>query len=446
VRTRQGEDGAARRWTSVNKGIIAAAAGATLVAGAAAGMIVHTVSGPSKISLSASRSQASQSRAGQAASASAGAVPATTTQHAAAFGSVTRPHWTFSTLDNQNDPTFNQLLGINNRGQISGYFGSGAQNHPNKGYLLELTRRGLRYLNENVPGAVQTQVTGLNDTGVTVGFWSGQNTASQANDNFGFYTWRGRSHTVDYPAGKMAKPPVNQLLGVNDGDIAVGFYTDAKGNNHGYIYSIARHRFRMIKITGATSVTATAISNNGTLAGFFTNRAGVTKSFVRHWFGHKQVLAYPGATATQAFGVNDFGEVVGTYMTGSGDNAKSFGFTWTRRGGFMSVSDPKGMGTTTINGVNDAGDLVGFYTDAAGNTDGLLLAPRRRTAPPAPAPSMPVTPTASPTVIPTMTPTPTMSAIPTKSATPTMSPTGAPTPTPQPPAPTSSASPPGGPW
>ena len=34
---------------------------------------------------------------------------------------------------------------------------------------------------------MQTQVTGINDPGVTVGFWSGQNTESLSNDNFGFY-------------------------------------------------------------------------------------------------------------------------------------------------------------------------------------------------------------------------------------------------------------------
>jgi hypothetical protein len=424
----------------MNKGIIAAAAGITLVAGAV--LILHAVSGPAKISLSSSHSGSASSASGQAR-----AVRARSGQHAD-IASASMLHWTFSTLDNQNDPTFNQLLGINNRGQIAGYFGSGAKGHPNKGYLLEMAGRGLRYHNENVPGAIQTQVTGLNDTGVTVGFWSRQNTASQANANFGFYSARGRFHTVNYPARNRAQPPVNQLLGVNDGDIAVGFYTDAKGNNHGYIYSINRHRFRMIKITGATSVTATAISNNGAIAGFFTNRAGVTESFVRQWFRHRTTLVYPGATATQAFGVNDFGEVVGTYMTGSGNNAKTFGFTWTRRHGFTSVSDPNGQGATTINGVNDAGDLVGFYTDAAGNTDGLLRATRQRTAPPAPAPSGSMVPTMSPTVTPSMTPTPTMSAIPTMSATPTMSPTGMPSaaPTVAPSAPTSSASPPGGPW
>jgi hypothetical protein len=53
------------------------------------------------------------------------------------------------------------------------------------------------------------------------------------------------------------------------------------------------------------------------------------------------------------------------------------GFTWTARGGFRTVDDPNGIGTTTINGVNNAGDLVGFYVDGAGNTDGMLATPRK---------------------------------------------------------------------
>jgi hypothetical protein len=36
------------------------------------------------------------------------------------------PRYTFFTLNNQNDPTLNQLLGIDNQGVIAGYFGSGS--------------------------------------------------------------------------------------------------------------------------------------------------------------------------------------------------------------------------------------------------------------------------------------------------------------------------------
>ena len=78
-----------------------------------------------------------------------------------------------------------------------------------------------------------------------------------------------------------------------------------------------------------------------------------------------------------ALGVNNFGEVVGTYTVGSGSSAQMHGFTWRPGRGFTSFDDPHGIGTTTVNGVNDFGQLVGFYVDANGNTDGFLATPQR---------------------------------------------------------------------
>ena len=235
--------------------------------------------------------------------------------------------WSFSTLNNSNDPTFNQLLGINNRSQIAGYFGSGAEGHPNKGYVLSLGHAS-SFTNENFPTGIQTQVIGINDTGVSVGFWSTQNTKSMANNNFGFYDWHGQFHSVNFPTRNMAKPPVNQLLGVNDSGIAVGFYMGAKGMAHSYAYSIRGGWFHRIRIPGAISTTASGINNRGDIAGFYTGRGGVTRGFLLGAHGHLTRLTVPGASSTMAFGVNDHREVVGTYMTGSGNNAKSFGFIW----------------------------------------------------------------------------------------------------------------------
>jgi hypothetical protein len=283
--------------------------------------------------------------------------------------------YTFQTVDDKADPTFNQLLGVNNDGLIAGYFGSGAAGHPNKGFTL----RGNAFGNENVPNSTQTQVTGLNDRGVTVGFSSNMNNASQVNDNFGFVADDGRFRKVDFPTADNANPPVNQLLGVNDEDVAVGFYTDAAGNNHAYQYDADRRVFYSVKVSGATSATAAAIDNNGDVAGFSTDAAGTTNGFLRSGYGKMTVLAYPGATMTQALGVNDHREVVGVYTVGSGAGAQTHGFTWTAANGFLPVDDPSGVGATTVNGVNNDGTLVGFYTDAAGNTHGMLASPRRTT-------------------------------------------------------------------
>ena len=279
--------------------------------------------------------------------------------------------YSFQTLNNNNDPTFNQLLGINDFGVIAGYFGSGAQGHPNKGYQLEPNR--MRYINENFPGSVQTQVTGLNNRGVTVGFWSNTNMGAGMDANFGWVDVNGRFRNADFPTGDSASPVTDQLLGVNDSDIAVGFFADARGNNHGYEYNINTGRFSSVvdpQNQGA-SLQATAINDRGDIAG----NIGSDGFLLRH--GHLTELAVPGASATMALGVSNFDEVVGTYMVGSGSSAQMHGFTWQPGRGFTSIDDPHGIGTTTINGVNDFGQLVGFYVDANGNTDGFLATPQR---------------------------------------------------------------------
>jgi hypothetical protein len=281
------------------------------------------------------------------------------------------------TLNNRRDLTFNQLLGINNEGVIAGYFGSGAAGHPNKGYVLLAPFAQRDFGNENFPGSVQTQVTGLNDRGVTVGFWSRQNTASMANANFGFYSVGGRFFSVNFPTGTPAKPPVDQLLGVNNHDVAVGFFTNASGVNRGYTYNINARTFSRVLVPGTAglgpSLTAAAINNAGDVAGFYNKTASQVDAFLKLGSGRFTTLAFPGATMTQAFGVNDSDEVVGTYTVGSGNAAVTHGFTWLR-GQFASV-DIGGASATTINGVNDEGDLVGFYTDAKGNTDGFFALP-----------------------------------------------------------------------
>jgi len=289
--------------------------------------------------------------------------------------------YTFHTYNNRTDPTFNQLLGITKGGVVAGYYGSGAGGHPNKGYQLLPGGQG-DYVNENYPGSAQTQVTGLNDTGVTVGFFSDTNNANMTNGNFGFYAVRGTQfHEVNFPTNNNASPPVDQLLGVNDHGVAVGFYTNAQGNNRGYEYSIRTGQFSRVLEPGAPggrkgpSLTAAAINNHGDVAGFYTAAGGKTDAFLKTAGGHFTKIAYPGASMTQAFGVSDSREVVGAYTVGTGAKAKTHGFTWRSGHGFATVDDPHGAGTT-INGVNDAGDLAGFYTDAKGNTDGMLALPR----------------------------------------------------------------------
>jgi hypothetical protein len=291
-----------------------------------------------------------------------------------AFAAAASPHtattsYTFTTLDNQTDPTFNQLLGINSHHVISGYFGSGMPGHPNKGYLLNPPYGQANYTAENFPGSAQTQVTGLNNLGDTTGFWVGAH-----NTNRGFVEWNGVFESFTNPKTPHMKGSVNQLLGINDKGVAVGFYNDAKGNSHAYQVNQATGVFTKLPVPGKTSV-ATGINNNGDIVGFSTGSAGLTFSW-QLADGHLTAFGWPGGSGAEAFGVNDSDQIVGSYLDSSG---VMHGFVITDPKGphshYQSIDDPNGIGSTVVNGINDAGDLVGFYTDSAGNTDGMLATP-----------------------------------------------------------------------
>jgi hypothetical protein len=287
--------------------------------------------------------------------------------HAATAASTVK--YNFSEHRDHADLTFNQLLGINDQGQIAGYFGIGtsATVHPNRGYVINPPYQQSNFVNENFPGAAQTQVIGINNSGTTVGFY-----ADAAGDNFGFVLKNGIWTAVIDPG--TGAGTVNQLLGLNNYGVAVGFYTDGAGHNHGYEFNFHNDTFSPVNVAGATNVTATGINAAGDVTGFYNGpHSGGTRSFVR--IGTKVItFGAPNSGNTTAFGINNNNEIVGSYVIGTGAAAKTHGFVRSA-GSFQTVDDPNGIGTTIINGVNDKGDLVGFYTDTLGNTDGFLAQP-----------------------------------------------------------------------
>lgn len=273
---------------------------------------------------------------------------------------------TFFTLDDETDPTFNQLLGINNEGVIVGYFGSGAQDHPNKGYQLLPPYGQANYVNENFPGSVQTQVTGINNLGKTVGFWS-----SAAGVAHGFTMANGQFLNVNEPGTTF-----NQLLGQNDHAQAAGYFSSnaaGTGPDTAYVYDENGGLFATYSFPGnitITSVQATGVNNVGTLCGFYVDAAGNSHGWMMV-LGRFTALNYPGAQSTQALGLNNINQVVGSYIDGGG---LTHGFLYnTNTTKWESIDDPNGVGTTVVNGINDVGQAVGFYIDVAGNTNGMLI-------------------------------------------------------------------------
>jgi probable HAF family extracellular repeat protein len=288
--------------------------------------------------------------------------------------------YVFEDVVNKNDPTFNQELGINNAGVIAGYFGSGAAGHPNKGYLVINTFKPIvqdDFINENFPNSVQTQVTGLNNRGATVGFWSYQNKTNMANNNFGFINFGGPLGlfiNINNPnTGTIKKVKTNQLLGVNDLNTAVGFYIDTAGATHGYKYFSTLNLFSNIDDPhGVGATTATGINNRGQVVGFFIDQSNVTRGFIDK-NGVFTTIDGPNATSTMLLGLNNRGTAVGVEVDKKG---KMHGLICSVRVPIVckTLDDPNGKGTTTFNGINDFGQIVGFYTNGT-NTIGLLANP-----------------------------------------------------------------------
>jgi hypothetical protein len=290
--------------------------------------------------------------------------------------------------------TFTNLMGITSNGDtIPGFYGSGQAGDPNTGFVLTLPSKTFTSSNATFPGlvppfnAAQTQMTAINGNGTTfTGYTYPTNTGVATDFQFGFYEQGGLFHMVNNPAtpncGTTPNPcdmnviTENQLIGVNNANLAVGFYNDIHGDSHGYTYNIPTNTFSPdILFPGAVSTVTAAINNSDEIAGFFTDSSGVIHGFIDKSNMFTPVDP-PGSVETELLGINDNGLAVGFYCVSSGCPAGSMhGLLFNILTDTFTTINPFGFATTTLNGINDRNQIVGFFVDANGNTDGLLANP-----------------------------------------------------------------------
>jgi hypothetical protein len=274
--------------------------------------------------------------------------------------------YAFTPISNPNDPTFTQLLGINNANVIAGYDGSGQTVngvlHPNKGFTLTLPGT---FTPENYPGSMQTQVIGIDNVGRTDGFY-----IDSAGSTHGFTDVNaipGSFRTLDVPGTTF-----NQLLGINDLAEYAGYYQYGAKNLFEPYVTLHDHSIMLLPIANAQ---ATGI-NNGTsptneasrlVSGFYNDSAGNSHGFLWQLGMPLTPVNYPGAVSTQVLGLNNVGQAVGSYTAGG----VTHGFVYTEISKtFQSIDFPSTGGapvSTVVNGINDHGAIVGFYTPAGQN-------------------------------------------------------------------------------
>jgi PEP-CTERM motif len=262
------------------------------------------------------------------------------------------------------DPTLTgviNLLGINNSGTIAG-FDNGVTN---AGFTLTLPHA---FTVVNFPRAASTQVTGINGAGDLSGFY-----VDTSGNTHGFTRIGGSFATVDNPHSTV----FNQALGINNSNETVGYFAPTATGTPGDIaYSQTGGSFTNINALLPANFNSQAVGINSTatpwIVGFYQPDVGLTTSpgFVDE--GGTIITLDPfSSTFTQALGVNDLGEIVGSYV---GADGNQHGYI-DDNGAFTSF-DPPGSASTTINGVNDKGDIVGFYTNPTTDTvDGFVGTP-----------------------------------------------------------------------
>jgi len=222
------------------------------------------------------------------------------------------------------------------------------------------------------PGSTpnSTQSFDINNAGVVVGdyhatgiVWSG-------------FTLSGGSFTpVIYPAGS----PYSYPIGIsNNGDLA-GLWVDDSGNLHGYVRIGSTFTSLDVPASWGNETSGSAINNAGTAVGIYSPPGESSNDFGTEpflWSGGS--FSQGALPAGYAYGVyndiNDHGVIVGTATNDPVNGTGSVSFVDV--GGIFSlISDPLGVGGTSVYGINNEGVLGGEYVDADGNEQAFLAFP-----------------------------------------------------------------------
>ena len=195
--------------------------------------------------------------------------------------------------------------------------------------------------------------------------------------------------TVDHP-GALTQTSVT---GINDLNEFVGIYDDAQGKIHGFSGRKGSVRYAPIDYPGAAQTYVFRINNWGEIVGTYFDQAGIQHGFVRlpglgrSWPARYLPFDVPGAVqttqipfelgtglGTSAFGLNDWGEIVGQYADKNGVG-QGFHLSWD---GFRSYTAPEAgavpgfFGGTGLADINNAGDTAGEY-GRSNPTDPILV-------------------------------------------------------------------------
>ena len=319
----------------------------------------------------------------------------------AALGLGARPaqaDFTFTTLSDPNATGATVAYGINNAGDIAGYYTDASGTH---GFLYS----GGTYQTIDGPsGAGGTNPFGINNMGDIAGYYTDASGGSH-----GFLDSSGVFQDIDDPnAPQTVMYDYSNAFGVNDSGDIVGHYNDVSTGGHGFLYTPSSGFMTLDEpdeTTGpAYGTQLLGINKAGSIVGIYETGTYNTPSYGSHGFlytpgdGQFTTLDDPNAvSSTYAFGINNAGDIVGNYVDASGsshgflDSGGTFQTLGVAKANganaivaFQTLDDPNAVGFTSAYGINDSGMIVGSYKDANGNSQSFFATPNAAPAVPEP--------------------------------------------------------------
>jgi len=272
-------------------------------------------------------------------------------------GSAT--HVSFSSFTTIDFPgtTETLLFRINANGEIVGAYTVG----PNveHGFLLQ----GGTFTTFDVPNGVgATQPEGINDTSEVTGTYYDATTGLEP----GF---------LRHPDGSVV-----DIVPPNSGG-----YTEANGiNNSGTIagrdigavsegFVLSNGKYTITDVPGATNTSLFGINNLGDIVGSYVDTSGTTHGFLKS-NGSITTIDFPGSTSTNAQDINDSGEIVGSTVVANVRHGYLFSsgtFTQIDYPGASTAGSGAPLSGTDVHGISASGVIVGTYTDTAGVIHGF---------------------------------------------------------------------------
>jgi probable HAF family extracellular repeat protein len=189
--------------------------------------------------------------------------------------------------------------------------------------------------------------------------------------------------TLDDPSAAVyGSGDGTEARGINNSGQIVGYYLLAGTSSYqGFLYSNGVYTSLEDPTDGIPGdpynrfTTAAGINDAGQIVGVFSSTSDADPigfnptGFLETNGLYAPIvdpLASPGNNhGTVAAGINNSGQIVGSYTTIVGGTAATYGFLLS--GGFyFTLDDPSSTNDTVATGINDKGQIVGYYSNASG--------------------------------------------------------------------------------